>query len=85
MSKLDDLEKRLNSIRARGSTVYSDPKCHWRKNFEFPVAFARARRTGEVVKWLNKMCQDDFSLDLTNVSFKNKQDAMLFKLTWVGV
>jgi hypothetical protein len=85
MSKLTDLSKRWTDIAKKRSAAYSDPKCHWRQNFQHAIPLPRARRTAEVVTWLAKMCQDDFSLDLTNVSFKSKQDAILFKLTWVGV
>lgn len=68
-------------------TLRSHP--HYARNKFYAYGMGLTQRpTDEIVEWLNNNTLEPYSIDFTippyNISFSNKNDAMLFKLTWGG-
>ena len=41
--------------------------------------------TAEMIHWCESTCVDEWKLYIPNMIFKNKQDAIMFKLKWVAM
>lgn len=87
MKIFNEIEAELKELLSKTPSYTHDPKYHRFQGYEHKVTVRP--RTMEMVIWCNKHCKSDYSLDANSsagdvVSFKNKDDAILFKLTWGG-
>lgn len=83
-SRLKKLEEALDRFAASRPYLHH-PRHHVNERFEFLVEFNYRRRSREIAEWCQANGEGNYSLDGKGVSFELKKDALLFKLTWVGV
>lgn len=83
--EIDEISIEVDRILAGRPSAYRNPKYNRHKHFEFKVPILNKNRTMSMIYWCNANCQEGYSSDPNDtMSFKNKDDAILFKLTWGG-
>lgn len=89
MKKIKEIEAELKDVMSKRPANTRDPKYHRFQNYEHKVTFKAMLQTLQMSQWCNEHCQDAYSIDASTaaghtMSFKNKDDAIMFKLTWGG-
>jgi hypothetical protein len=82
-----DIKHRLTPADHQRLSVWRYPHRQSLKYYQYQIGLVRKPNMEETI-WLNKHTKACYSIDNTttphNISFENKQDAIYFKLVWLG-
>lgn len=89
MKELNSIEAELKDLLSARPAYTRDPKYHRFQGYPHKVLHDKRKRNMDMVRWCNAHCKGNYSLDASTskhdvTTFENKDDAILFKLTWGG-